>query len=1045
MKRLLTFLIFACLPMLALGQSTPTTGFHRVNQVLARANGSATAQVVPGATISVTSTATGAAATIYSDPGLTAIISPPVVTSDFNGNYSYYVALNYCVNETVSSPGQGTYTTDNICVNGGGGTLTNPLTMNNSNAGAASGSTFNGSAAVTLSANTLGAGSLANSNTWTAANLFTTTVAAGNSPCPSGTPSGNYCANGFVVPPLPTPVQTYNAVGDSVCAGVGTPNPGLEGFSAILANSTIGFGSVYNGCISGGTVSDALIGYLYGQASTPLGNAGPVSSSGDNSILWTVELGINNASRQTDSPAVETAYLQEYEDIVYSLGLSNGEFLNPQSSVITTSGTVTPTEYRSSTPSTYLAMTSAGSTVSFPITTDGNPILIQTLAQNADTGTQTVTIDGVLATDTITGLTTLPNTLFGGTPIVQSFGTSPAPMIQHYVVAAGTHSVVFTCVTVGTAGCGFFWAANHLVATPERFNGPQELLYGVIPTQGNTQPNVPIFNGLNNTAYLQALADGMNVKFVDVYQDFVTNNAMYMGSTEQVFAGGTQTLVSVTAGSTVATFATYLPSTRDVGKEIYIEGAGAAGATFYGYIQGPDGTGNTATVCASSTTTCTAPSTTVSGATAYIGWLKQVCPASQDPGLHPNKCGADELAKKGLTALQATTAGLYASKAVPRFMTGIPQLSGGIYNINLRNVISNTNTGQNVWPTMAVYVANVLGTGTGAESVWGIKAANNGTAIYTDIISPTQGGGVRINPAYNPAAVGTTARYTFTFGQANFLEPLGMFGEQVNSVDIGTTQWYIPNTANTDQNVIFTPTLTGSIINLPSQNSIIAVSVTTAGAGMTPGQLILNASAGSAQIDCTVSSPTTVQGCSIINPGGPYVTAPTFTWTSGSPPAVITGVIGTPVAGQRYSYKRSDALPNDTVTVMTNSGSLDGVTGATVPLANGDNLVVWYDGTKNGWFTESLFRASGEVTVSCSTSGTAMFAQPAKDQFNKTAKVFLNACLGTASYTFPIAFTNTPAIVTTNEIASTVVTALSTSAMTVTGATSTGFIVIEGW
>jgi hypothetical protein len=44
---------------------------------------------------------------------------------------------------------------------GGGGTTTNALTMNNGGSGAASGSTFNGSAAVTLSYNTLGAAPLA--------------------------------------------------------------------------------------------------------------------------------------------------------------------------------------------------------------------------------------------------------------------------------------------------------------------------------------------------------------------------------------------------------------------------------------------------------------------------------------------------------------------------------------------------------------------------------------------------------------------------------------------------------------------------------------------------------------------------------------------------------------------------------------------------------------------------------------------------------------------------------------------------------------------
>jgi hypothetical protein len=50
--------------------------------------------------------------------------------------------------------------------------VANALTLNNSNSGAASGTTYNGSAGVTASANTFGAGSLANTNTWGAINTY---------------------------------------------------------------------------------------------------------------------------------------------------------------------------------------------------------------------------------------------------------------------------------------------------------------------------------------------------------------------------------------------------------------------------------------------------------------------------------------------------------------------------------------------------------------------------------------------------------------------------------------------------------------------------------------------------------------------------------------------------------------------------------------------------------------------------------------------------------------------------------------------------------
>ncbi|MGA9668296.1 MAG: hypothetical protein WBQ94_03765 [Terracidiphilus sp.] len=78
--------------------------------------------------------------------------------------------------DTITSP-NGTLTV------GGTATATtldvaNSLTLSNSNSGASSGTAFNGSAAVTLSANTLGAGSLSNANTWSAVNTFSLNGAA---------------------------------------------------------------------------------------------------------------------------------------------------------------------------------------------------------------------------------------------------------------------------------------------------------------------------------------------------------------------------------------------------------------------------------------------------------------------------------------------------------------------------------------------------------------------------------------------------------------------------------------------------------------------------------------------------------------------------------------------------------------------------------------------------------------------------------------------------------------------------------------------------
>lgn len=109
------FILFLICPLFGLSQAT--SGWHRVNQLIARGSSGVEAVVVPYATVSVTGTTTGLQATIYSDPLLTAPIIPSVVSTDDNGNYDYYLPINYCVTETISSPSQGTYSVQNVCGN----------------------------------------------------------------------------------------------------------------------------------------------------------------------------------------------------------------------------------------------------------------------------------------------------------------------------------------------------------------------------------------------------------------------------------------------------------------------------------------------------------------------------------------------------------------------------------------------------------------------------------------------------------------------------------------------------------------------------------------------------------------------------------------------------------------------------------------------------------------------------------------------------------------------------------------------------------------
>jgi hypothetical protein len=101
------------------------------------------------------------------------------------------------------------------------------------------------------------------------------------------------------------------------------------------------------------------------------------------------------------------------------------------------------------------------------------------------------------------------------------------------------------------------------------------------------------------------------------------------------------------------------------------------------------------------------------------------------------------------------------------------------------------------------------------------------------------------------------------------------------------------------------------------------------------------------------------------------------------------------------------------------------------------------------YYNESDVPAVPEIgssaTVSGSTSGTATFNQTMQVPGRKEVAIYCAALTGTASYTFPAAFTNTPVVLTTSGPATSVVTSLSTTAVTVTGSATTGPIFLEGW
>lgn len=124
MNRFLAVLLL--FPALCLGQ---TPGAHRLGQVLVKGN-NVEANVGPYANIKVCvlNTSCNSLATIYTGPSMTVQMSQPVI-ADGNGNYSYFVPVG-CVDEMISTPGQGQIFVPNVCPfngqAGGGGGGANP-------------------------------------------------------------------------------------------------------------------------------------------------------------------------------------------------------------------------------------------------------------------------------------------------------------------------------------------------------------------------------------------------------------------------------------------------------------------------------------------------------------------------------------------------------------------------------------------------------------------------------------------------------------------------------------------------------------------------------------------------------------------------------------------------------------------------------------------------------------------------------------------------------------------------------------------------------
>jgi hypothetical protein len=163
-------------------------------------------------------------------------------------------------------------------------------------------------------------------------------------------------------------------------------------------------------------------------------------------------------------------------------------------------------------------------------------------------------------------------------------------------------------------------------------------------------------------------------------------------------------------------------------------------------------------------------------------------------------------------------------------------------------------------------------------------------------------------------------------------------------------------------------------------------------------------------------------------------------WEWINPPQAMT--LDTSALGQRAPLRVIGS--NSQSQIILGGTTIQDGTGGLLLSNAGKNVVITNPANVNSADVPVTIRQAGATTVSGSTSGTAQFNQVSTISGRKEVLVYCNALLGTATFPFPTAFTNTPVVVTTSGPAASVVTTLSTLTMTVTGATTTGYIDIIG-
>jgi hypothetical protein len=632
--------------------------------------------------------------------------------------------------------------------------------------------------------------------------------------------------------------------GDSISCGKGSLNYTGDrqtnlGWAYIFEN-LVNSNTFTNNCQSGTTITDITAGQIFkgGAFGAASANLAPYASQ-----LSILEAGTYNAGYPDylpNPPAnILTAYSQVYWAALIGLSTPSLNLITPSSNGVTLSGSHAVDSYFTAFPG--VTLTSTGATATFSITTTGQPIYLVTSQYGSDTGSFTVSIDGTLATDTITGSSTIANTPYGGTPFVQDFAYTQVPAASRFPVAAGTHTVVLTCTAVGTNGCSLLFATTP-ASFPSEYIAPTEVAWGVLPFAANANgASTAAYNTQNQTAANQANLDGLPVIFNNVRQIFTTASiAYYMSSTDgATSAGTTLTDISTTSGSSTITSASYNFTEQDLGKQLYVEAAGNEGYTgtslycIVAAVSGHTATCNTIPNPGALGVPNSATATIASGGTAYLGWLGQVYTAN-DTGTQspqPNYAGHDALARQLLQLLQPVTTPGEISYNLP---------PGVAFNINKNNTADATVTSG---PTTNAYLTDYGNLAIG-QAVFGTGFFADGGGVFSQDVFGY--GPVRLCPNAYP---NNMEAYNAECSNIVFTNTGIYFGYQTTMPNINATGGVINNTSigNVTPAAGTFTTVTANSATLAGSSSVPAVTLGPTG-GYTGTELLLGVNNPSASL-----------------------------------------------------------------------------------------------------------------------------------------------------------------------------------------------------